>query len=77
MADSSVSISVIIPTFNGAKRVLNVLNALNSQIFLGFEVVVAIDGSTDETEDLVNRFEFSFKGLRIVKQLNEGRASKS
>jgi glycosyltransferase involved in cell wall biosynthesis len=45
------SISVIICTYNGKDQILNCLNALDRQsVAPSFNVTVIIDGSTDETE---------------------------
>jgi glycosyltransferase involved in cell wall biosynthesis len=49
-------ISVIISTYNRPDALYCVLNALNDQSNLEFEAVVADDGSTSETEDVVTKF---------------------
>ena len=48
-------LSVIIPTFNGERHLPTVLNALRSQIFGDFEVIVIDDASSDDSAELVER----------------------
>src|SRR6187397_1060160 len=73
MADK-MSTSVIIPTYNGAHKVVNVLRALEQQTHLPDEVVVVIDGSTDNTAELLRTNTFKLPSLRIIEQPNGGRA---
>lgn len=70
----SPDVSVIIPTYNGAHKIHNVLGALAVQTFTNFEVIVVIDGSTDNTDEIVKNFLPDFKQLEIISQANKGRA---
>ena len=45
--------TVIIPTYNGAKKVVNCLHSLEKQTFKDFETIVVIDGSTDNTQEVL------------------------
>jgi glycosyltransferase involved in cell wall biosynthesis len=45
--------SVIIPSYNGAKRVTKTLESLERQVILPDEVIIVIDGSTDNTEEIL------------------------
>ena len=67
-------VSVIIPTYNGEHKILNVLDALQKQTFENFEVIVVVDGSTDGTKNLLNSKKFNFKSFRVIEQSNQGRA---
>jgi glycosyltransferase involved in cell wall biosynthesis len=69
------SISVIICTYNGAEKILNCLKALDIQSAASsFKVTVIVDGSTDETELLLEqvRNKFSFPLSIIVNKVNLG-----
>jgi GT2 family glycosyltransferase len=70
-----LNISVIISTYQGASRILHVLEALKNQIITDFEVIVAIDGSTDRTKELLEKQAFSFKDFKVLEQTNKGRAA--
>jgi GT2 family glycosyltransferase len=68
----TTSVSVIIPTFNGSKRLPQCLKALAAQDFSGkIEVVVVDDGSTDGTNQLV---ENEFPNVLLMTQQNQGPA---
>jgi glycosyltransferase involved in cell wall biosynthesis len=66
------SVSIIIPTFNGASRIGNCLDALLKQtIGRDAEILVVNDGSTDNTADVVTRY----SGIRLISQSNAGPAA--
>lgn len=69
----SKKISVIVPTYNGEKKIGVLLNALKKQTTHDFELLIMIDGSTDGTRHIVEQFEFEFP-VRIFDQPNSGRA---
>jgi glycosyltransferase involved in cell wall biosynthesis len=65
-------VSIIIPTYNGAKRIGKCLEALTQQDYQGeFEIIVVDDGSTDETEEVVQQY----PQIRLIQQQNAGPAS--
>lgn len=72
MAD--VKVSVIIPTYNGANKIPVLLNALLKQTYTNFEVVVVVDGSTDNTVEVLDTFQNKFAGYKVIVQENKGRA---
>jgi len=64
--------SIIIPTFNGASRIGNCLDALLRQTAQpNLEILVVDDGSTDNTADVVGRY----PGVRCISQSNAGPAA--
>lgn len=46
----SAKISIIIPSYNCEKTILNTINSILSQDFQDFEILIINDGSTDNTE---------------------------
>jgi glycosyltransferase involved in cell wall biosynthesis len=67
-----MSVSIIIPTFNGASRIGNCLDALlNQRVGRDAEILVVNDGSTDNTADVVARY----SGVRLITQSNAGPAA--
>ena len=69
-----MTISVIIPTYNGAHKVVNALAALKQQTIQNFEVIVVIDGSTDGTWEVLHQQDFGLPHLKIIQQANGGRS---
>jgi len=66
------SVSIIIPTFNGASRIGNCLDALLKQTAgLDTEILVVNDGSTDNTVEIVGRY----PSVRLTSQSNAGPAA--
>jgi cellulose synthase/poly-beta-1,6-N-acetylglucosamine synthase-like glycosyltransferase len=67
-----MSVSIIVPTFNGVSRIGNCLDALVYQTAgRDAEILVVNDGSTDNTADVVARY----SGVRLITQSNAGPAS--
>ena len=69
-----MKISVIIPTYNGEKKINQTLSDLAAQSYKDFEVIVVIDGSTDNTASVVKNYLKKFQSLKIIEQKNQGRA---
>lgn len=67
-------ITVFTPTYNRGYTLENLFNSLMVQTNKNFEWLIVDDGSTDNTEDLVNRFKdvSSFK-IRYIKKKNGGK----
>lgn len=55
-------VSVVIPTKDRADSLANALDALGKQDYSPFEVIVADNGSTDHTEEVIAQF----KAIRVV-----------
>lgn len=60
---AGVSVSVIIPCFNGAKTIIECLQSLESQETSFKTEVVVVDSSTDETPELVRSH---FPNVRLI-----------
>ncbi len=67
------TVSVIIPTYNRAHVLGRSIQSVLNQTFQDFELIIVDDGSTDDTESLLNRF--SSKKIKYVRhQGNRGRS---
>ncbi len=65
-------VSIIIPTFNGASRIANCLDALCPQAAAASaEIIVVDDGSTDGIGDVIRQY----RGVRLISQVNSGPAA--
>lgn len=63
------TVSVVIPTYNRAERLLRALASVESQTHAPDEVIVVDDGSTDDTPQQIPR---AFPGVRYLRQENRG-----
>lgn len=62
--------SIIIPLYNKANSIEKTLKSVFDQSFTDYEVVVINDGSTDKSEQKINRF--SDKRIRLITTENRG-----
>lgn len=62
-------VSVIIPTFNCASFLGGAIHSALAQTYADYEVIVVDDGSTDETPEVLARFE---DDVRCLRQPNRG-----
>lgn len=60
-----ITVSVIVPVYNGGKFLQNIFESLANQTFEDFEVIFIDDGSIDNSLDLIKRFADQHKSFRI------------
>lgn len=72
-----LQVSLIVPTYNRAQRVLGCLEAIDRQSLTtgDFEVLVVNDGSTDDTSARLRAFEPMSYELRVLDKENGGPAA--
>jgi glycosyltransferase involved in cell wall biosynthesis len=70
------TVSVIIPTYNRQNRIERTIASVLGQDYKKVEIIVVDDGSTDDTESIVNRIiECNIdadKIVRYIRQMNQG-----
>ncbi|WP_221074910.1 glycosyltransferase family 2 protein [Agarivorans aestuarii] len=69
----TVSVSVIIPTYNSASLVTKAIDSVLGQSYTNFQIIVVDDGSTDNTSDCLAAYSDS---ITLIPQVNGG-ASKA
>lgn len=65
------TVSVVIPTYNRSEFLYEAINSVFHQTYQDFEVIVVDDGSTDNTESIISKFDGR---VRYFKQANSGSA---
>jgi glycosyltransferase involved in cell wall biosynthesis len=66
-----VRFSIVIPTYNRADYLNELLQSLLNQTYKNFEIIVCDDGSTDHTTAVVNRF-LDVLDINYIKLVNNG-----
>jgi glycosyltransferase involved in cell wall biosynthesis len=69
MSQSSQTISVVIPCYNGAKYLREALDSVLAQTLPPLEVIVVDDGSTDDSAAIAESFG---PPVRVIRQSNQG-----
>ena len=65
--------SVIVSTYNGAHKLPNVLQSLLDQTTRDFELIVAVDGSNDETGNVLDAWLPKFRDAKNIFLQHKGR----
>ena len=65
-------ISVIIPVFNTAQYLPNLIDSIQSQTYRNLEIVFVNDGSTDESGELLETFARHDSRVKVIHQKNGG-----
>ena len=67
-----VAFSVIIPVYNDEIYIKECLDSLKKQTFKNFEIICINDGSTDETQRVLETYALKFPKYKIINQENKG-----
>ena len=67
-----VAVTIIMPVYNKAKYLNESIQSVLNQTFLNFELLIVNDGSTDESEKIVQSFMKQDKRIKYFKQENKG-----
>lgn len=71
--DIEPKVGIIIPTYNGASFILRTLQSVQNQTFKDWEAIIVVDGSIDDTEELLRGSHFSDDyRFRFYVQENKG-----
>lgn len=65
-------VSIIIPTYNMSKFVMQAIDSAICQDYADIEIIVVDDGSTDETFKILNK---KYKSIKILRKQNGGTGS--
>ena len=71
----NIKVSIIIPIYNAEKHLEECLESCIHQTLEEIEIICVNDGSTDDTEIMLNRYAFKHDKIIILKQQNQGAGS--
>jgi glycosyltransferase involved in cell wall biosynthesis len=67
-----LTVSIIIPVWNGAHTLAETLDSVRGQTFKDFKAIVVDDGSTDDTPNIARRFSESDPRFFLISQAHAG-----
>ena len=65
-------VSVIVPAYQAQQHLFRCLSSLVNQTLPGIEIIVINDGSTDQTQSIINEFKLNYPHLIAIEQENAG-----
>lgn len=67
-----VTISVIVPIYNGEQYIENCVDELSRQTLNNFEIILIDDGSTDKTLEILQRIKIKYENVMVYTKKNGG-----
>lgn len=68
-------LSVIVAAYNVEKYIEKCINSLVNQTYKNLEILVVNDGSTDNTKEIMEKYEKEYKNLKLLNKENGGLSS--
>lgn len=69
---NDIKFSIIIPAYNSEKYLENCLDSVVSQTFKNFEIIIVNDGSTDNTQEIIDKYIKENRFISCIRQKNSG-----
>lgn len=66
--ENTSKVSVVIPAYNAESHIEKAIKSLLNQTFKNIEIIVVNDGSTDNTKEVLEKF----NQIKVITQLNKG-----
>ena len=60
-------VSVIIPTWNRSNLIPTAINSVLNQTYKDWELIIVDDGSTDNTEEVIKKFQTNDTRIKFIK----------
>ena len=76
MHSDNIKVSVILPAYNAEQFLADLLDSVVGQTMNNFEVIAINDGSSDGTQEILDRYEKNYPSIfRIFQQENMGQSA--
>src|SRR5688572_3125739 len=66
------AVSVLMPVYNAERFVAQTVDSILAQTFVDFEFIIIDDGSTDDSPEILKRYERRDPRIRLVSRPNTG-----
>jgi glycosyltransferase involved in cell wall biosynthesis len=70
-----MDVSVLMPVYNGERYLAQAIESILGQTHRHFEFVIVNDGSTDRTEEILDRYAARDSRIRVFRQDNQGQSA--
>ena len=67
-----IKYSFIVPVYNTEKYLKRCLDSLAKQTYKNYEIIIVNDGSTDNSEKIIDNYIKKYNNILLIKQKNEG-----
>lgn len=68
-----IKISIIIPIYNGERTIKACLKSISSQTYKNYELIIVDNNSTDQTKEIVNKFQIRDQRIHYIFEKQQGR----
>lgn len=75
MSANNPAISIIVPAYNSGKHLGELLDSILRQSFEDWELIIADDGSSDNTGDIADRYASTDNRIKVIHLANKGVSS--
>jgi len=65
-------VSIISPVYNGEAYIEECINSIINQTYKNFEWIIVNDGSSDNTEKIVKKYQKKYKWIKLINITNHG-----
>jgi glycosyltransferase involved in cell wall biosynthesis len=72
MTNISPLVTVIIPAYNAARFLPATINSVQQQTYANWELLIINDGSTDDTVEVVKKYQEKNPCIQLINQCNQG-----
>lgn len=67
-----IKYSFIVPVYNTSGYLKKCLDSLVKQSFKDFEIIIVNDGSTDNSGDIIKKYESKHSNIKVIEEENQG-----
>lgn len=67
-----IKISIIIPIYNVEKYLSRCIDSIENQTYKNIELILVNDGSTDKSEEIINKYIKKYDNIKYIKKENGG-----